>query len=392
MLSLDSPTLLMTQAIVQWLLAALLMCERHSHASARFWSLALIMHGTGNLLLFLRPLMPHLAAILLYNGCAACAFSVSHLAFGRLVDQAVPRWVMLAPVLLICVLMLIFIDDIAMRVVVTSVVYGSQVVLISLMLKRGTWPPGSLLQRWLVISSALFALCFFVRALLCWLDPAPFTQLLGKSPIQAILILGGLAYGIMCTLVILLAKLEWLNQDLLRKAMLDSLTGVLNRGAFTDMGTQALKHGKFPISVLMIDVDHFKQINDRHGHAIGDQALRLCAEALQATLRTGDILGRIGGEEFCLVLINTDKAQAQTIAERLRAAVEAIPFVDNMETTLTISIGLITASKPEKLESLMQHADAALYVAKETGRNRVVCAHENPGGETLSPVLVAMQP
>jgi diguanylate cyclase (GGDEF)-like protein len=137
-----------------------------------------------------------------------------------------------------------------------------------------------------------------------------------------------------------------------------------------------------PISCLFVDVDHFKSINDRFGHPAGDEVLRGVAARVKAELRLSDGMGRYGGEEFAVVLADTDAAMVAAIAERVRAAVEAARFSDSNggEISVTVSIGTATAA-PERTDDsaalaarLVTLADASVYRAKEAGRNRVCAA------------------
>ncbi len=137
------------------------------------------------------------------------------------------------------------------------------------------------------------------------------------------------------------------------------------------------------MAVITYDIDHFKKINDRAGHHGGDQVLREVAVRIKAELRLSDALGRFGGEEFVVLLINAPQADAMVVAERIRASVADTPFVmaDQSELSVTISIGVATLTAPERAlsleamgERLISHADGALYQAKEEGRNRVIGA------------------
>lgn len=170
------------------------------------------------------------------------------------------------------------------------------------------------------------------------------------------------------------------EQGLAQLAAIDALTGVANRRTLD----QTLRHEWFraqrsglPLSLLMIDADHFKAFNDRHGHQAGDDALRALAKVIGENVRRpADLVARYGGEEFSVILAETDGAGAGKIAELIRVAVERLPFIAGADSPMTVSIGLSTWTTRHNtsLEQLLFAADKALYQAKEGGRNRVVAA------------------
>lgn len=168
------------------------------------------------------------------------------------------------------------------------------------------------------------------------------------------------------------------EKELAQLATTDGLTGVANRR----MLDQTLRHEWFraqrsgePLSVMMIDADHFKAFNDRHGHQAGDRALRELAKVVVSNVRRpADLVARYGGEEFSVILADTNVAGARQIAEHIRAAVEQMPKVEGADVAMTVSIGISTWTTASEmtLEQLLFAADKALYQAKEGGRNRVV--------------------
>jgi diguanylate cyclase (GGDEF)-like protein len=168
-----------------------------------------------------------------------------------------------------------------------------------------------------------------------------------------------------------------LSTELQRQASIDPLTGALNRRAFREMIARdigrAKRHAR-PLSIAMIDVDHFKLFNDTRGHAAGDRVLTVLAGTLAAELRTEDFFCRWGGEEFIAALSETDKAGSVAAAERLRHAIADIRLEHGHELLgITASIGVATfGDDGQTIEQLANAADLALYRAKETGRNRVV--------------------
>jgi len=166
-----------------------------------------------------------------------------------------------------------------------------------------------------------------------------------------------------------------LRDDLINDATLDALTGLLNRRAFDAHASAEIAHAARydrPLSCAMVDVDHFKDINDRYGHTIGDAVIREAAERLRQTCRETDTIGRYGGDEYVVVLRETSADAAAVTAERVRRAFCDAPFaVRGVELHVTASIGIATwepsISGPEDLYAA---ADRALYQAKERGRNR----------------------
>jgi len=172
-----------------------------------------------------------------------------------------------------------------------------------------------------------------------------------------------------------------LSQTLEKSSRTDELTQIPNRRGILETLTAELatsdRHA-LPLAVLMADIDHFKSINDTHGHAAGDAALRVVSRTLGEALREGDSVGRLGGEEFLVLLPMLEGDRAEAAAERLRRRIEQTraPF-EGREIPLSISIGVGCRRQGDSVDSLLARADAALYAAKGAGRNRV--AMELPG-------------
>jgi diguanylate cyclase (GGDEF)-like protein len=184
-------------------------------------------------------------------------------------------------------------------------------------------------------------------------------------------------------IVLVLAKDRTLRQYKTAAAT-DSLTGVLNRRGFLEAAGEVMarqSRAREPVSVLAFDLDHFKAINDRFGHYVGDSVLRLFASVTRTTMRTSDVIGRIGGEEFVALFPGT-LADAAAVAERVRAAFERVAVeLDGHPIAGTVSIGAACGSPTAKIEMLIARADAAMYRAKLNGRNRVETADEAVAGE-----------
>lgn len=181
-------------------------------------------------------------------------------------------------------------------------------------------------------------------------------------------------------------------EQLHRLATRDPLTGCFNRRSFFDAFEslfQDAKRERLALSCIMTDVDHFKAINDNHGHAVGDEAIKFVAELLGSKSRSNDIVGRYGGEEFCILLPGLNREQTRVIAERIRIAVEqesAIRFASTLRFTASFGVSSLSdgAGNPK---DLIEQADQALYLAKRGGRNRIICWSDQKATHAPSTVM-----
>lgn len=169
-------------------------------------------------------------------------------------------------------------------------------------------------------------------------------------------------------------------------AQTDFLTGVGNRSALDaalNREYELAQRHHHSLSVLMLDLDHFKKVNDQYGHAFGDQVLKRFVQQVQTVARTSDSIFRYGGEEFTIILSNTQLSGALVIAERIRQAIESLLFyaVNGNQVPVTVSIGAATLNPDESLDELLERADECLYLAKAQGRNRCL-AYPNSDRQT----------
>jgi diguanylate cyclase (GGDEF)-like protein len=194
------------------------------------------------------------------------------------------------------------------------------------------------------------------------------TTVVGASPVLAIL-------GVP---TVLLARRFMMHEPLLVKSRIDSKTGLLNSSTWENEAEAEIARAvrtRSPVTVVLIDIDHFKAVNDTYGHLVGDIALKAVAAAIRAHLRSYDVAGRFGGEEFVVLLPQTTESDAMAIAERLRSHIAemTIPIDGNATTCvrLTISAGIATLDgTARELTDLLAAADSALYYAKDNGRNK----------------------
>lgn len=169
------------------------------------------------------------------------------------------------------------------------------------------------------------------------------------------------------------AQLEELRVELERLVVVDPLTGVFNRRKFHESLGQAIvtamRHQHW-FALLMLDIDNFKQINDRYGHQVGDAVLRIVCELVDSSIRTSDQMFRVGGEEFCIVAVAQDVENARVLAEKVRQVVEGHDFPE--VGRVTISVGIAWFREGDNQQNIYARADSALYRAKRQGRNCVV--------------------
>ena len=178
-------------------------------------------------------------------------------------------------------------------------------------------------------------------------------------------------------------SLEDLREETARlhsKAHTDELTGICNYSRLMDHldhQIEAARRRDKPLCVMMSDLDHFKKINDVHGHLAGDEVLRHTAERIQSAVRDFDIVGRFGGEEFAIILVNTDRPLAEIIGERIRHEIAATPIhTRSGNIQVTISIGLAMLAHGDDRDAVVERADKAMYEAKKLGRNRLCVAQD----------------
>jgi diguanylate cyclase (GGDEF)-like protein len=239
----------------------------------------------------------------------------------------------------------------------------------------------ALVSRWpaifmLFAHGALFLLRTPLASVLPW---SPTNNNIFGSVWLTVLSFEALLFTISIAFILLAMAKERTELRHRTAAMVDPLTGIANRRAFLqEAGVIAKRYASHPrpTAVLLVDLDHFKSINDRFGHALGDRVLEIFAAATLESLRATDLVGRIGGEEFAAVLYDTNRDKAAAVAERIRVGfAKAAQEVDGRPVCATVSIGVVHCEGVVlDVPELLAQADQALYFAKENGRNRVEMA------------------
>ena len=377
----DVPTLLL-MIIVSSLVASgalLVLNGNQRNDGLQYWAGGLLLSALAHALLLLYGRIPYLLSIVLGNVLLSSALTGFWLAVRRFHGLALHWGRTLALIAAIALLMWLFQHQFANRVVASGLTLGLQAALVlSVLLRHHPFGAdqhsrGALL---LVGGLGLIVLTMLMRASAALFFSLDIASILQGNLVQTLTFM----VSFMATLVssfgfVFMAK-ERADFANVRLANQDALTGAANRRAVLEALESQLSKAqrqRTPLALLMLDIDHFKRVNDQYGHLAGDQVLRHFVHVVRQRLRAQDFLGRYGGEEFLLLLPDTDLAGAQQLAQQLCQAVQAAPCDWQGQTiAVTVSVGIASTGTSQQAdgETLLQAADQALYRAKDKGRNR----------------------
>ena len=348
------------------------------------WTISLWVQAFAWLLFAGRGLIPDLLSIAAANGLLALAWSLQFAAIIEFRHRRVPHWLLWAPTAGIFILFLALTGNPRAQLAAGSWLYGAANVLVAAAVLRGR-PRHIFRARWLLASCYLIAaVTLIVRGIGSWAGQEAFAAAMAHTAYDGLLYLGIYALIVAGSLAFLLMHKERSDEESSRLATTDPLTGVFNRRTFIELAEQELartRRAGTPLALMMLDLDHFKRVNDTYGHLTGDEVLVSFTRLIRDCVRRGDLIVRYGGEEFCVLLPGTPLSAATALAERIRAttassALTAKPF------KVTVSIGLtaFTGDAVTALGDLLARADEALYRAKGEGRNCVVALPLAEGG------------
>jgi diguanylate cyclase (GGDEF)-like protein len=382
-MSLDVHTLFLVTIYVEAILGLLLLFVWAQNMPLRavcWWGFAHLIRLTSIGLFGMYGGAPDLISIDLANALLFTAFAMTwtgaRVFDGRPVE---PVYLVTGAVLWLLMCRLpILADDINLRSLIASGIISAYTWLTAYEFWRGRDEP--LVSRWPAIIM-LFAqgALFLLRTPMFALLPGSASASVFGSVWMTVLSSESLLLTISGAFILLAMAKERTELRHRTAAMVDPLTGISNRRAFLqDAALLAKRHigNPRPIAVLLIDLDHFKSINDRFGHAVGDRVLGIFAEAARKSMRGSDLVGRLGGEEFAAILTETSREKAVEVGERIRESfVQLAQDVDGHPVCATVSIGLVHCQAATlDIADLLTQADHALYYAKEHGRNRVEIA------------------
>ena len=347
--------------------------------SMNWWVAATLLQPAGFVLLSQRDQLPGWVTIVVANACIAGAFAAYAVAlrrFHRLKVPPVLRWGMVALAVAVSAWFGLVQPDLTMRLIAISLVLAWMLGYCAWTIYRG--PEGRGLVRHVAGSAFLMAALIMVyRALALTWDPGQVIAVFQLTHVQLLTYGVGSILPVVATVGFLLLCTDRSQRELERAARVDYLTDVYNRRAIEELGTRAIasarRHGT-SLALQVVDIDHFKRINDELGHAAGDLALVRAVERIRECLRAEDVLGRLGGEEFIVLMPNSDGASATAAAERIREAFSDRPLdLRGQPRKVTLSIGVAVLAPADRLFSqLLQRGDRAMYAAKHAGRDLVM--------------------
>lgn len=346
-----------------------------------YWTLALALHGSVYTLYSLRGELSDFLTIIVANTLLAGVFVLFAEGLVQFQQRRLNRWLTYWPLLVVPLVLYALLDQLAARVVVMAVIVLYQALLVLVIVFSRHRQTDGRGQYFLITAFGMIIATMAYRGVGTALGMDQMLLITSSNPIQMATFLTATVSMILVGMGLILMTKERADAQMLKLAMHDELTGLPNRRYILEVLERLLAASdrqQQPLSLMMLDTDHFKLINDRHGHQVGDQSLKLLADTLRSRLRTQDHAGRLGGEEFLVVLPNTQASGARELAEQLRQGIEQTSFLtrDGRPLTLTISIGLCCLEPGVELDSqqAISRADQALYLAKQNGRNRVEMA------------------
>ncbi|MBA5686883.1 GGDEF domain-containing protein [Rugamonas apoptosis] len=376
----DIKTLLLALALGNLSLCAALFFfeyERKRTLSLSTWAVAKQCQAGAWLLLYLRGTLPDLLSVGVGNGLLFAGMALDAAALWELAGRPIwRRYLAPALALAVAVFLAAYVGELDKTIRAAA---GALIVagffLAGVLALALRWRDGTMLRRFLVVTMALLSLAVAARGILSALQPdgwgwvsGTMIQWLGLAVLYLMMLTNAFGY--------LLLTRESLQGELDRLETVDTVTDVPNRRGFYQALTPWMALARrpgMPTALIVLNLDHFKRVNDNYGHPVGDAVLKAMVDVCKKQLRDSDLMGRLGGAEFAIQLPRTSQQDALMVAERIRNAVAGHPVkTERAVINLTASLGVTTIRAEDSTVSLFKRADEALQQAKLDGRNRVV--------------------
>lgn len=395
---LDPPTLAFSVSVLGFFAAGLTQSLTRMHAASRksviAWSRAMLCVGAAFLLIFLRSQEPDYLLYIVANAFVLAFPLLVLLAYSRLFGARFtvrPLWVLyLIQVTGLAAFHLLETPrDFAIVALCTSL--SLEFAMAAVLIVRQRANAARFLEWFTVATMLVLCLVFAVRVIAALAGAGSLIAPSARSSVQAVMALAVIIAIIGATIAFVLMVHERQTRETLEQARRDELTGLFTRKALFDELAVLERRARTVFSLVMVDIDHFKSINDRHGHGVGDTVLGQVGELIRRSIRDTDIAGRYGGEEFCVLLHDCDQAQAGRFAERLvaEAGVQSLALPNGEQVQFTLSAGYAdgeaaigAANMPDTIAQVLERADSALYAAKRAGRNQACPGEPRPLAST----------
>ncbi|NMB53821.1 MAG: GGDEF domain-containing protein [Leptolinea sp.] len=322
-----------------------------------------------------RGILPDFITVVVANVLVVASYNLGYLGYCHFFDREPNLWAMIIPVVIILVVFILYIDNFRVRVITLGFVSSAQF-LFQFSLLYTTRANGVKRSKPILLSAyGMIIVLFTIRAAYMVDHPVGIRDLFDPMWLNSATLFTTILSIVLIALGVLLMLSERLLEENRELATRDYLTHIFNRRTFNDLARRELaraERNSHDTSLLMIDIDRFKFVNDTYGHPVGDEALVHLVSILKRAVRMQDLYARYGGEEFIILLAETSSEEAFQIAERLRERIaDSSLVVHNHTINMTVSIGVATTGIVDKstLEKLISDADTAMYAAKNAGRN-----------------------
>ncbi|MDO9053139.1 MAG: GGDEF domain-containing protein [Gallionella sp.] len=382
-MDLDPRTLLFSLILTDVLMVFCLLVAVHGQLGKRDgmekWAAAIFLEMLVLVVADLRGIFPASIAIVFAHGLKAASYAMILAALHEFQCRKVQLWHYFAPVAATLVMAFMLVESTRGRYFWGSLIFIFQLSLIVRVLLSDQDARSGRAWRLIFAAIAVMMMVLALRAVAALAGLGEFAQItngVALHPVQLLAFIAIMATSLLGSIGFILMVKERVDQKNMHLAMTDCLTQIPNRRALMERAGQAMAgRSGSPLALLMIDVDHFKRINDTHGHPVGDEVLRQVVERLLGRLRGCDLLGRYGGEEFCVLAPDTDLNGALNLAESLRESIVFTPFITEkgaIPVSVSIGLAICPLNTRRELKDILIEADSALYTAKQAGRNKVV--------------------
>jgi diguanylate cyclase len=359
------------------LAAALWFCTPvHNRSQVKRWSSAIALGAIAFLMFFLIGIAPDWVTFPLGNAALTATLVICAIVILNFEKHTIPNSWWIAPTIATAVIVFILVPNRQAREIVEAIWFASAMLFAAYKV-WGITRTSTLTSYWLIIGGGIAtSVAMIARGIFGWTGAF---QNADYDWHMVLTFVGAYIMGTSWTIGYMMLLRDKAETQLQTLAMTDPLTGIHNRRMFFELAEAEFRRAKRAgraMTLLMIDIDHFKIVNDTHGHGVGDLVLRHVADTIGSCLRDEDVFVRYGGEEFGVMMANVSEEIVRQLSERIRLAVERAPYLSASGKTiaLSVSVGVCRAvpNATNSLEHLLAHADASVYQAKREGRNRVV--------------------